>query len=581
MLKEAWIAGRHYKITGKGIEPVGELIEQQGDNSTTMTDIQSHNQVVVTEEFIHQRPAFQRFIRTALLCVNSSVTFDPDSNEWKSFGDATEIALQVCALKTGRKKETLLETDGLVFAGEYPFDSGMKRMTTIYKTSSDQYECFSKGALERLVPLCSRIYENEEIVDIKQRHHIQIDDEMMKFASKGMRVLAIAWKQLQVFNPEQERREIESNLTLVGLVAIYDPPRQESLKSVATCRNAGIVVHMATGDHARTAEAIAREVGILLRVDKAGAPLVLTATVFDKMTNEEVDALDELPRVLARCSPETKVKLINALHRRNKFVAMTGDGVNDAPAVKRADIGIAMGIAGSDVTKQASDITLTDDNFHTITLAVKEGRKLFANASNLAQHLLSTNVAETIVLVVGLVVIDISGLPVFPMSTIQILWLNMLTSSPVALALGVEEASKDIMRFPPRTKDSRLWTPLLITDTMVYGTLLGIFSLGSFVLYITYFTSHGIQNIPTGCGNSFIPGTCEGVYEARAVAFYSLSILILVHGFNCRHNRYSMFTMQRHNKALWASAIVGFLLTLPTAYIPGVNTGMFEHLSFT
>ena len=555
-------------MSGKGIEPIGEISE-----------VDSESAMVITSQALKERAPFEQFIHAALLCVNSSVSLDSETNEWKAFGDPTEIALQVCAMKTGLQKENVIEQNDLVFLNEFPFDSSVKRMTTIYKKDAE-FMYYTKGALERVIPLCTRLYEKDGIVEINDHHHALIDDTMLKFATKGMRVLAIACKTNSEYDSSVNRNEIEKDLTLIGLVAIYDPPRQESLPSVTTCRNAGIVVHMATGDHAKTAEAIAREVGILLPTDKPGAPLVLPATEFDKMTEEEIDNLEELPRVLARCSPETKVKLINALHRRNKFVAMTGDGVNDAPAVKKADIGIAMGIAGSDVTKQASEITLTDDNFHTITLAVREGRKLFANATNLAQHLLSGNVSEVIVLVIGLAIVDQAGLPVFPMSAIQILWLNMVTSSPVALALGVEEASKDIMKFPPRSKDSKLWTPQLISDTLFYGSVLGMFSLGSFVLYIQYYSGYTLSTIPTGCGKNFTANLCEGLFEARAVAFYSLSVLILVHGFNCRHNRYSMFRMPHHNKALWFAVLFGFLVTLPTAFIPGVNTGMFEQLNF-
>ena len=566
MLKEAWIGGRNYTVGGKGVEPIGEIKDVENDT-------------LITSELLKEIVPLYQFINAALLCVTSSVNLDSETKEWNCFGDPTEIALQVCAMKTGLQKENIIEAQDLVFKQEYPFDSSVKRMTTIYQKGKE-FLHFTKGALERVVPRCTHIYEKNRIVDISDHHHALIDDQMLKFATRGMRVLAIGVKNTSSFDITEERDEVETNLTLVGLVAIYDPPRQESLLSVTTCRNAGIVVHMATGDHAKTAEAIAREVGILLPTDKPGAPLVLPATEFDKMTDQEIDDLEELPRVLARCSPETKVKLINALHRRNKFVAMTGDGVNDAPAVKKADIGIAMGIAGSDVTKQASEITLTDDNFHTITLAVREGRKLFANATNLAQHLLSGNVSEVIVLVIGLAIVDQVGLPVFPMSAIQILWLNMVTSSPVALALGVEEASKDIMKFPPRSKDAKLWTPQLITDTLFYGSILGMFSLGSFVLYIQYYTGYTLSSIPRGCGKNFVQGICEGLFEARAVAFYTLSVLILVHGFNCRHARYSMFKMPNHNKALWFAVLFGFLVTLPTAFIPGVNTGMFEQLGF-
>jgi potassium/sodium efflux P-type ATPase len=472
----------------------------------------------------------------------------------------------------------LISERNFQFVAEYPFDSSIKRMTSVYSLPDKKVLYLTKGAMERILDLCVNAQEADGIVAMNKEYKDKIHHQMEKFASKGMRVLALAYKTLDVHAETSSRSEIEQELTLAGIVAIYDPPRKESLPSVLLCREAGIVVHMATGDHAKTAEAIARDVGILKPEDTPGAPLVLTAAQFDAMTDDEVDKLDSLPRVIARCSPETKVKLIRALHRRGRFVAMTGDGVNDAPAVKQADIGIAMGIAGSDVTKQASEITLTDDNFKTIMVAVREGRRLFVNATNIAQHLLSGNVSEVIVLVIGLAVLDVEGLPVFPMSAIQILWLNMATSSPVALALGMENAAKDIMKHPPRSPSEPFWTPNLITDTMFYGTVLGLFSLGSFLAYIN--STYGLRNIPTGCAKKYIGEQCRPLFEARAVAFYSLSALILVHGFNCRHSRYSMFRVTEQNKYLWFAVFLGFVITLPTAFIENLNDGVFEQKGF-
>jgi potassium/sodium efflux P-type ATPase len=557
-------------VSGKGIEPVGEFFEVD-DNG---------NETTVNSENLRQRKSLETLVLTSVLCVTCSLLLDPETNSWKAFGDPTEIALLASAMKLGMQKEKVIVENNLVFHAEYPFDSAVKLMTTVYRNSEMKYLHFTKGALDRLLPLCTHIQgkDSVELLDATQNHRVH--EEMLNFASKGMRVLGICTKITETFDLAADRTQVEKGLTLAGIVAIYDPPRTESLPSVQVCRSAGIVVHMATGDHAKTAEAIAREVGILLPSDPPGAPLVMTATEFDHMKDEDIDKMAELPRVVARCSPATKVKLIEALHRRDKYVAMTGDGVNDAPAVKRADIGIAMGIAGSDVTKQASEITLTDDNFKTITLAVKEGRKLFANATNIAQHLLSGNVSEVIVLVLGLAIVDVLGLPVFPMSAIQILWLNMVTSSPVALALGVEDAAKDVMKFPPRAKNARIWTPQLLTDTAFYGTVLGMFSLGSFMLYIQYYTNFTLTTIPDGCAKKFVVNRCEGLFEARAVAFYVLSVLILAHGFNCRHNRYSVLKMEKQNKSLWFAVLFGLLITLPTAFIPVINTEMFEQYGF-
>lgn len=306
------------------------------------------------------------------------------------------------------------------FVHEFPFDSSVKRMTTIYKHGQDLMY-FSKGALDMIIAQCSNYSENGKVVPMTEQETNQIMAVMEGFAEKGMRVLGLATKRTNQHTLDNCREEVEKEMTFVGMVAIYDPPRPESLPSVKECHTAGIVVHMATGDHPKTAEAIAREVGILSQTDPPGSSFVMVASQFDRMTDDEIDKLENLPRFLARCSPESKVRLIGALHRRNKFVAMTGDGVNDAPAVKQADIGIAMGIAGSDVTKQASAITLTDDNFRSILSAVREGRCIFTNITQIASHLLSGNVSEVIVLIVGLAIRDTEGNTVFPMSAIQIL----------------------------------------------------------------------------------------------------------------------------------------------------------------
>jgi potassium/sodium efflux P-type ATPase len=566
-VKEAWIGGHVYVISGKAIEPVGEMSEvvAEGEN------------IKVDAVMIQKREALDNALLIATLCVTSTLSLETETNEWKAYGDPTEIALHVMAHKMKYFKTEIINDRKLEFAGEYPFDSSVKRMTTVY-SKNGKYSYYVKGALERVLDLCDDAIESEGIVKMDQALKDKIHFQMEQFASKGMRVLALATKVTDEFSQESKREDVEKGLTLVGIVAIYDPPRAESLPAVLQCREAGIVVHMATGDHAKTAEAIARDVGILRPEDAPGAPLVLRAADFDKLTNEEIDAMAELPRVLARCSPETKVKLIHALHRRKKFVAMTGDGVNDAPAVKQADIGVAMGIAGSDVTKQAAEITLTDDNFQTIMVAVREGRRLFVNATNIAQHLLSGNVSEVIVLVIGLAIGDLDGLPVFPMSAIQILWLNMITSSPVALALGMEDAAKDVMKHPPRSTEQSLFSQQLLTDTAFYGIVLGAFSLGSFTYYIH--DSYGLGSIPAGCAKKFAGEQCQSLFEARAVAFYSLSVLILIHGFNCRHSRYSMFRSKTQNKALWFSVLFGLATTLPTAFIPTVNTGMFEQSGF-
>ncbi|KAJ3105203.1 hypothetical protein HDU97_008357 [Phlyctochytrium planicorne] len=586
VLKTAWFAGNTYTVTGRGLEPIGDVIESKSLDGSEPT-------VKITKESARERYALEQGLLTSALCVSSTISFDDEQQRWKSTGDPTEVAVQVFAAKLQFDKKVLI-SQGQTFVAEYPFDSNVKRMTVVYSDVNMNHHYYSKGAVERVLERCTKyVSDTQEVLPLTESFQSTIFSVVEEFAGRGMRVLALASKMnpptdeklnvskadLDEDAPKMPRDSAESDLTFLGLVAIYDPPRPESLPSVLECQRAGIVVHMATGDHPKTAEAIAREVGILKPGDREGA-LVITAAQFDAMTDAEVDALPELPRVLARCSPESKVRLVAALHRRKKFVAMTGDGVNDAPAVRQADIGIAMGLGGSDVTKQASAITLTDDNFKTILVAVKEGRRLFTNSSLIALHLLSGNVSEVVALVIGLAIRDQYGNSVFPMSAIQILWLNMVTSSPVALALGMELASKDVMNYPPRAVESTIWTKEFFVDNLFYGLFMGALSLSSFILQLGV-QGNGFDKIPHGCNKKYTR-ECDLVFAARGMAFYSLSLLLLAHGFNCRHTRLSIFNRQQPlNKYLWYAVILGLFVTVPSAYIPGVDTEVFNQLGFT
>ncbi|CAJ0879134.1 19317_t:CDS:2 [Entrophospora sp. SA101] len=311
------------------------------------------------------------------------------------------------------------------------------------------------------------------------------------------------------------REETDNDMIFLGIVGIYNPPRPESKTAVMKCFGSGIEVHMLTGDHPLTAATIAKKIGILPSTYltdnnnfRSQSQLVMTATQFDALTDEQIDELKELPRVIARCSTETKVKMIGALHRRNKFVAMTGNNVNDSPSLKKADIGIAMGMGGSDVAKQASDIVLTDDNFATIVSAISEGRRIFVNIQKFISHLLSGNVSEIVALVIGLSFIDTDGLSLNPMSPLQILFLNMVTSSPPAMGLGVERASKDIMRYPPQSRRG-LFSWEVIGDTLFYGCIMGGLTLTNFSIVIY---AAGDGNLGSGCNHSLNPETedaCE------------------------------------------------------------------------
>jgi potassium/sodium efflux P-type ATPase len=304
--------------------------------------------------------------------ANSSSTDSEDS--WTGVGEPTEIALHVLALRFSSGKDTLLQNGQRVLLAEFPFDSAIKRMTVVYqKRKTSHAEAFTKGATESLLPLLS-------IGEDKKQEVRALADQM---AGEGLRVLCIGHKTIPASEMSQlsERQLTETRLQFAGLVGLYDPPRLETPGAVRKCHMAGIAVHMLTGDHIRTATAIAYEVGILgtMLPSAQASRVVMAAEDFDKLSDREIDAIEALPLVIARCSPTTKVRMVEAMHRRNAFCVMTGDGVNDSPALKHADVGIAMGKSGSDVAKDAADMILTDDDFASVVKAVEEGRRLFDN----------------------------------------------------------------------------------------------------------------------------------------------------------------------------------------------------------
>lgn len=404
-----------------------------------------HSVYTKAEQEATVTPELEAFLEPAALCNLATVKLEQvegqQEKKWQTTGEPTEIALQVFAHRfdSGKKK---LETSGWKQIAEFPFDSSIKRMSVVYRSPDDTSSMvFTKGAVERILDFCTSLGtgENNEPITDELKEHVLF--QMNELASQGQRVLAVASKSWEGDFPTEKRdgnelrTEVEQDLTLIGLVGIYDPPRDETKDAIAECSNAGIKVHMLTGDHPSTAEAIAKEIGIIPRnmsilpADVANS-IVQKATDFDKLTDAEIDAMPELPLVIARCAPDTKTRMIEALRRRGLFMAMTGDGVNDAPSLSSADVGIAMGLAGSDVAKGAAKIVLTDDKFNSIVAAIREGRRMFDNIQKFVLHLLTSNVGEVILLIAGLGFQDRSGFSVFPLSPLQILWINMVNMLP-------------------------------------------------------------------------------------------------------------------------------------------------------
>jgi Na+-exporting ATPase len=505
------------------------------------------------------------------------------SGPWKAHGEPTEIALHVLASRFNMGKEEILNSHDIHLATEFSFDSTVKKMTVVYKDNrTSALDVYTKGATEFMLP----------VLNVSEQERNEIMQLAESMANEGLRVLCIAHKTLPAGSDYSERAAVEANLNYIGLVAIYDPPRLETKGAVRECKVAGITVHMLTGDHPGTARAIAKDVDII--DDRTPASAVMVARDFDQMTEEQIDAMETLPLVIARCSPKTKVKMVQALHRRGRFCVMTGDGVNDSPALKQANVGMAMG-TGSDVAKDAAEMVLTDDNFASIVKAVEEGRRLFDNIQKFLMHLLISNIAQVILLLIGLAFKDNDNHSVFPLSPIEILWVNLITSSFLAIGLGLEESQEDSMLRPPHDVKAGVFSKELITDKFIYGFFMGALCLFSFA--IVAYVGPGGGNLGSGCNEGY-NDTCDVVFRARATTYVTITLLLLVTAWEVKHFARSLFNMYPNtdlgvpkplsifptlwrNRFLFFAVMAGLFAMVPIVYIPFLNKKVFKHGTIT
>ncbi|KAH6704225.1 hypothetical protein BKA61DRAFT_636056 [Leptodontidium sp. MPI-SDFR-AT-0119] len=599
VVKKAWIPSKGTYSVGTSDNPINPT---QGDLSISEIEPRKESESEKQdpagspfEELLKDNDDLEQFLTIAALA--NLATVHNTEGEWKARGDPTDIAIQVFAARFNwNRSRWSSDADDAIWKqrAEYPFDSTIKKMSVVFE-SNDKSMVFTKGAVERIFESCSTIILPSGETELSEDIQSQILENMEALATQGLRVLALASKQLPGPIDElkvPERSTIECDLVFRGLVGLYDPPRPETAGAVTECHASGIVVHMLTGDHPSTARAIALQVGILpsnmaaISADKSAA-MVMTAGQFDKLSEDEIDALPLLPLVIARCSPTTKVNMIEALHRRGKFAAMTGDGVNDSPSLKRADVGIAMGLAGSDVAKDASDIVLTDDNFASILNAVEEGRRMFDNIQKFILHLLAENIAQACTLLIGLAFKDASQLSVFPLAPVEILWVIMITSGMPDMGLGFEAPAPDIMLRPPHPMEVGVFAWEIMIDMLVYGLWMAALCLSAFSLVLFGFGDGSLGN---GCNNHYSP-ECDTVFRARATTFVCLTWFALFLAWEMVNMRRSFFRMQPkstrcftqwamdvwQNKFLFWAVIAGFVTIFPTLYIPVINHKVFKH----
>ena len=469
-----------------------------------------------------------KLLEYGTLCCDGSVTFN-DGKE-QHIGDPTETAIVLASHKLGSTKEELNRKYPRL--AELPFDSDRKLMSTVNEIG-DKYVVIVKGAFDMMASRCM----NGNIEKAKE-----ITEQM---SENALRVLAIGYKVIDSLPETPTSEELENGLTLMGLVGMIDPPREEAKDAVALCRRAGIKPIMITGDHVVTATAIAKELGIFLDGDKA-----ITGAELDSMSEEELDQSVESISVYARVSPENKIRIVKAWQKRGQVVSMTGDGVNDAPALKAADIGCAMGITGTDVAKGAADITLTDDNFATIVDAVREGRGIYSNIRKVVGFLLGTNIGEVITVFVAMLLWHKT-----PFLSMQLLWINLVTDSLPAIALGMEPVEDDIMDKKPKLKNEGIFAHGLGVRVVLQGVMFAILSLVAFWI--------GWQ------------GNDANLAIGQTMAFMVLATSQVIQSFNLRSDR-SLFKIGLFtNKTLNISALISILLVAIVLFTPvGIAFGL-------
>jgi len=536
-VQRIYVSDQTIKVSGVGYEPEGDFLLED-------------RKIEPTDENL------RTVLKIAVLCNDSKLEKETETERWKIKGDPTEGALVVTAAKAGLWKEEL-ERDAPRI-GEVPFSSERKRMTTVHLVSGQKKVAFMKGAPEVVLDKCTKIYADGKVRKITAEDKTQMLKVTEAMAMQALRNLGFAFREL----PESATvfdDKIEKDMTFVGVMGMIDPPREEVKDAIYLCKKAGIRVVMVTGDHRLTAVAVAKELNLLSENELEGK--VLTGEEMDKISDDQLDEMVENVVIYARVSPEHKMRIVKAWKSKQQVVAMTGDGVNDAPALKMADIGVSMGITGTEVTKEASDMVLTDDNFASIVKAVKEGREIYGNIKKYLTYLLRCNVMEILVMFIAMIGVpylagthEVEAGSVVALTAIQLLWVNLTTDGLPAIALGVDPGDPDLMERKPRDPNESVWTtdvklyliltPILMTALLLYG-------------YFMYQPWLGPAQL----------------LEARTQLLTAMILMELANAISARSLKYPVFKVGIFkNKFLWYAVLSSFGLQLIVLYTPGLQS---------
>ena len=507
------------------VETLGGATVICSDKTGTLTQ----NKMTVTQTWLFDDQDLRELMKGAYLCNDARLS----DGQW--VGDPTETALSEWAIKTGLDVNDIAERYPRV--AEVPFDSGRKRMTTVHQRGDDVI-AYIKGGVDEVLSGVHKLLVDGEVCEITDEDKTKILDANRAMGKQALRVLAIARRQLDEVIKDGDVN-VEQHMTFVGLVGMIDPPREEVKVAIQECKDAGIEVVMITGDHKTTAQAIAMQIGLMQEGDKT-----ITGLELDAMSVDDLYRDVRSIAVYARVSPEHKMRIIDAWKKHGEIVAMTGDGVNDAPALKKADIGAAMGIVGTEVAKGAADMILTDDNFATVVNAVEEGRRIRDNITKAISYLLSCNVGELFVLLIASLMNWAT-----PLLPIHILWINLVTDSLPALALGIDPAEEGIMQRQPN-RDTSLLTKIMVFRIGYQGLLIGILTLIAFL--------YGFGAL----------GQTGSLAQGRTMAFTVLAFSQLVHAYNIHSTHGSVFKTFFVNKWLILATFVNALMMLAVLFVP-------------